>query len=268
VERNVKALLAFDEAYITEVIVVDDCSPINNYIFFPSKVKIIRNSQNLHYTGTVNNGLLAAKGDIILLLDSDAYPTHSFLPQLIDLYTRKPDLGCVGFKTVDEQGNDTGNTMPEPSVLSLISGQYLHGKLRKYNPFASKNIMPFSCAVSFRKACLDDIGILDVTNFPVLDADQDMSMRIHRSRWQLAYEPSIEIFHKGGGSISKDGKRVLLFYDSRWKLLNKYHKTGPEFLVKNLVLLRLQFELWAFQIKKSTTQVATRRKLIQLVKSW
>ena len=268
VERNVNALLRFDDALITEIIVVDDCSPIKNYIPFPKKVIIIRNEQNLHYTATVNTGLKACKNDIIILLDSDAYPTHPFIQSTINLYKSNSKLGCVGFETVDENDNITGNSMPEPSVLSLISGQQIHAKLRKYNVFASKNIMPFSCAVSFRKACLDDIGFLDEA-FPVLDADQDISMRIHRSKWQLLYEPTIKIFHKGGGSISKDGTRVIKFYESRWQLLTKYNKIGFKWLVKLLIKFRLRSEIFILRIKKSENiKLDTRKELVTSVDKW
>ena len=268
VERNVNALLHFDNELITEIIVVDDCSPTKNYISFTEKVKVLRNEKNLHYTGSVNVGLKACKGDIIVLLDSDAYPTHPFIQSTINLYKNNNLLGCVGFETVDENDRITGNSMPEPSILSLISGQQIHSKLRKYNVFASKNIMPFSCAVSFRKVCLDDIGFLDEA-FATLDADQDISIRIHRSKWQLIYQPAIRIFHKGGGSISKNNSRVIKFYESRWQLLKKYDKIQFKSFVKLLITIRIYLEILIFTFKKnSSNKINTRTKLIELVSKW
>ncbi len=241
VKRNVDACLKHDEALIDEIIVVDDYSPTINYIDFDPRVKVIRNPENYRYTKAVNQGLLAATGDIIVLLDSDAYPTHPFVARLCQLYTDDPKLGSVGFKTVNEKGEDTGNVMTEPSILSLISGQKIHGLLRNYNIFASKNILPFSCAVSFRAACLKDVGYLD-ENFQVLDADHDLSMRIYRSDWKLVYDNTIEIYHIGGGSIPKDHRRVLMFYQARWKLLAKYGKLKLKGISARLILFRFRLE--------------------------
>lgn len=249
VQRNVDACLEVDKPYIHEIIVVDDCSPSRNFIKFDDKVRVIRNEINLQYTATVNVGLKAADGDIIVLLDSDAYPLAPFLDNLINIYVSDPSIGCVGFKTVDGYGNDTGNILPEPSILSLISGQKIHKVLRKFNPFESKRVLPFSCAVSFRETMLNDIGYLD-ESFPVLEADHDMSMRIYRSdRWNLLYEPSICIYHTGGGSISLNSKRVLSFYKYRWQLLDKYNKIQFPSLIRSIIIFRFLIELGILQLQ-------------------
>lgn len=261
VKRNIDACLSLDGDNIDEIIVVDDFSPTENYIQFDARVKIIRNPSNFQYTKAVNQGLKAASGDIIILLDSDAYPTHSFVLDLVSMYEKEPKLGSVGFKTVDDQGRDTGNFMTEPSILSLISGQKIHGLLRKYNPIASSNVLPFSCAVSFTRKCLEEVGYLD-EQFVVLDADHDLSMRIHRSAWKLVYTENIVIYHVGGGSIPKDHRRVLRFYQARWLLLKKYNKIKMQSLMAFLILSRLKVEYLIFKAK-SPNKAEDRKKIIK-----
>ncbi len=268
VKRNIDACLKHDSDWIHEIIVVDDFSPTENYIEFDSRVRIIRNPSNYRYTKTVNIGLAASKGDIIILLDSDAYPTHPFIEKVVSIYSSEPKLGCIGFKTINDRGEDTGNFMTEPSILSLISGQKLHGLLRKFNPFASKNILPFSCAVCFRKLCLSEVGLLDET-FTVLDADHDLSMRIHRSNWKLCYESTIAIFHVGGGSIPKDGKRVMMFYQSRMHLLKKYNKLVLAPLSLRIVIARLVLEKFIMNTfnSKQPHKAEARQNLINLIRN-
>lgn len=250
VERNVSALLQYDGERIAEIIVVDDCSPTPNPVVFPEKVQVLRNAENLHYTRTVNRGLRAAKGDIVVLLDSDAYPLEPFIQPLVEAYIQQPQLGCVGFKTVDERGRDSGNYMTEPSVWSLVAGQQLHQYLAPYNIFRSKRLLPFSCAVSFRKTCLEAMGYLD-ESFRVLDADNDLSMRIHRSNWLLQYNPAYVICHTGGNSIPRDGKRVQWFYESRWHLMEKHGKIHFPHLAAACIMLRLWVETLLLALKKS-----------------
>ncbi|PZX62259.1 glycosyltransferase family 2 protein [Hydrotalea sandarakina] len=250
VQRNIEALLRYDEQRIAEIIVVDDASPLTNPYDFPEKVMVLRNPTNQHYTKTVNRGLKAAKGDIVVLLDSDAYPVQAFVKRLVDEYQAEPLLGCVGFKTVDAMGRDSGNFMTEPSIWSLVAGQQLHKYLAPYNVFRSKRLLPFSCAVSFRKSCLEAMNYFD-ENFRVLDADNDISMRIHRSNWKLRYNPAYVICHTGGNSIPRNGKRVQLFYESRWKLLEKHGKIKAKPLVAFLIMVRLWLEAKLIQLKKN-----------------
>lgn len=272
VERNISACLKFDDNLIDEIIVVDDCSPTLNPKIFPEKVKIIRNEQNLHYTKTVNVGLKYANGELVILLDSDAYPTEGFITKLIRYYKSNNELGCVGFKTVNNLGNDTGNFINFPSVLSLIVGQQLHARLRHFDFRKNRKIIPFSCAVSFRKKCLQEMDYLD-DNFRVLDADLDLSYRIHLSRWKLEYQPAIEIYHVGGGSISKNYKRTLLFYTSRWQLLKKFNLLYFPRLTKTLIINRFWLEKLLLKIfmKKDLSykeKLKGRKELIKLLQSF
>ncbi|OAQ38593.1 hypothetical protein A5893_14360 [Pedobacter psychrophilus] len=247
VKRNITACLKYDDDLIEEIIVVDDCSPTLNYIHFPSKVKIIRNETNLHYTKTVNIGLKNAISDILVLLDSDAYPTKPFIKDLI-LQFEDLNIGCIGFKTINDLGDDSGNFMYFPSAYGLIAGQQIHKFLKKYDRRRNRKIIPFSCAVSFRKNCLKDLNYFD-DYFPVLDADIDLCYRIYESKWKLIYHPEIEIYHVGGNSIPKDSKRVLLFYKSRWQLLKKFHLIPFPIITKSLILSRLLLETLIIKLK-------------------
>jgi GT2 family glycosyltransferase len=156
--------------------------------------------------------------------------------------------------------------MLEPSVLSLIFGQKIHAKLKKFDFRTKKRIIPFSCAVSFRKDCLEKLKYFDELNFPVLEADLDLSLRIHQSDWKLIYDNSIEIFHTGGNSIPRDYKRVLLFYESRWNLLKKFNKIRFTHLTKILIIFRLLLE-WAILkvFTFDTSKVKGREILIKRV---
>lgn len=248
-KRNIDALLKYDSAFINEIIVVDDCSPDKNpFVFDANVVNIVINTNNMGYAGTVNNGLKRAKSPIVVLLDSDAYPLGPFMEKLLMMYSADKTIGCIGFGTVDDDGNNTGNFQYEPSILGLIAGQQLEAKFGFLRFWRNKNILPYSCAVSFTKACLEDVDYLDEQLFPVLDADHDISMRIHRSRWKLLFTRDIIICHKGGNSYKINYKRVLLFHQSRWKLFKKHGMISFIFLAKFLIRLRMRIEILMFNL--------------------
>lgn len=248
VKRNIDALMKYDREHISEIIAVDDCSPESNpYLFNDDIIKVIKNEKNLGYTGTVNNGLRCAKSEILILLDSDAYPIGPFVQELIHMCNQDPSVGCIGFGTVDDDGNKTGSFEYEPTVRGLVLGQFLAAKL-SFISTGKKNILPYSCAVLFKKECIEEMNYFDGETFPVLDADFDLSMRIHRSKWKLVYNEKIKVCHSGGHSYKINYKRVLLYYKSRWKLFKKHEMIKFPNLSKSLIKFRLRIELGLLKI--------------------
>lgn len=247
VKRNVDALVQYDMEHIKEIIIVDDCSPEKNIYIFNDFVRIIQTDRNRGYAGTVNTGLKLANTDIIVLLDSDAYPIAPFISQLLSIYDKDESTGCVGFATIDDEGNTTGSYTYEPSLMGLIGGQQLELRLNLRN---SDEILPFSCSVSFRKACLEQMNYFDEKNFPVLDADLDISMRIHHSRWKLLFNKDIIVCHKGGSSYKINYKRVLLFHESRWRLLKVHGMIQYPLLTKLALTVRVKAEIITFKLFK------------------
>lgn len=249
-ERCVNSIFTSNsELFIKEVIIVDDCSKQPTPVSLTSKafVHVIRNEQNLGYAKSVNIGFSHAKNEICLLLDSDAY-LISGVDRLPKLFEEKKDLGLLGMLLVDEQGKATGRQEEEVNFWSILLGQQLHGRIKKLTPKSSKVINLFSCGIAVRKKAFETVGGFDET-FDFLDADHDFSMKINRSKWKIALDDEIMIYHKGGGSFQLSSKRVIRFYQNRIKLLRKYDKLPLEGVIKFLIKNRLKLELIYLSIK-------------------
>jgi GT2 family glycosyltransferase len=244
VKRNIDALIKFERENLLEIIIVDDNSPeCNPYIFDSDIVETVTNVNNLGYTATVNKGLKMAASEVVVLLDSDAYPINPFTAQLLKLY-EDSTVGCIGFRTVDEVGKSTGSFERfEPTVVGLIVGQQLQSTFDKVRLFRQQKILPFSCCISFRKKCLEELEYFDACSFPTLEADNDIAIRIHRSGWRLLLSEQITFCHAGGNSYKINYKRVLLHHEGRWKLLKKHHKIKLPSLVRELIKTRIKLEL-------------------------
>jgi GT2 family glycosyltransferase len=246
VARNIDSLYKYDANAFGEIIVVDDCSPTPRPVDFYPEVKVIRNSQNLHYTKTVNVGLNVAKGDIVILLDSDAYLIEPICQHIQSAFEEDERLACLGFDTVGSQGKQVDNFLYEPTYRSLVSGQQIHKLLKPFLSYRGKKEYPFSCAVAFRKAALNELQYFDEA-FPVLEADHDLSRRIHmHAYWHLKYSRSIKVYHEGGGSIPKNSDRVLKFYKYRWQYLRKHGMLPFKEFLKGLILCRVFMEFMLF----------------------
>jgi GT2 family glycosyltransferase len=249
VERNVRSLLQFDQQHIQEILIVDDCSPdlYPGRIIHPL-VQIIKNRQNLGYAGTVNNGLQRAKSDYIVLLDSDAYLITSILEKFTEILHLDPSLGCLGFSSVGEYGQTTGSFQFEPTVGGYIVGQALEARFHKIFKTRKNRILPLSCCVGFRKQCLEDINYFDADTFPVVEADVDLGLRIHQSKWKVDVTKKIVVSHEGGNSYKINSKRVRLYHLGKWKLLRKHNIIKYPELIRLSLKARIQCEIFVMGV--------------------
>lgn len=241
--KNVEALLHFDRDAIDEIILVDDCSPIANAETFDPLVCIIRNDRNLGYAGTVNNGLRKAKNNCIVLLDSDAYILHPITEKILRHFEDDALVGCIGFKSVAENGKVTGSILYAPTLLGYILGQQLESKFISTGLLPKSKILPLSCCVAFRKQCLEEMDYFDEKNFPVLEADNDLGLRIHQSQWKIIYDDNIVVCHEGGKSYKINSKRVRMYHESKWVLLRKHGQIKYVSGVRGLLNLRVSMEI-------------------------
>ncbi len=238
--------LKYADSTIDRFIVVDDNSTEKFDNPF-KEVDLIRNKTNLGLIKSLNKGLNEIDTDLILILDSDAWPLEKYITGIKDFFSEHPSVGIATFQTENSEGTSTESFEAEPGALSLILGQQLYqiyvNKFRKN----AKEINVFTCAMVIRREVLDDIGLFD-ENFDWLELDHDICMRASRKGWQIKVMP-IRAFHKGSGTPQKVGQRVVRFYKNRWYLLRKFDKVKLENITALLISFRLGLELivlWTF----------------------
>ncbi|MEH2411349.1 glycosyltransferase family 2 protein [Nostoc sp.] len=221
---------------LTEILVVDDASVQNAPENLPDKVRIIHNPENRGYVASVNIGFSHVKEDVIILFDSDAYPLMDLTQSLAHLFATNSQLGAVGFKLIDEQGQPTGSYSTEPNVLGLLLGQQLAALYNsRFKHTRERPLCLHSCGMAVRRIAFEKVGGFD-EGFDFLDADIDFSMRLRAAGWHMQIDPSLVAYHKGGGSFQTTAKRVLRHHRNRWRLLAKHgHLPLPWLLKAGLV---------------------------------
>jgi biofilm PGA synthesis N-glycosyltransferase PgaC len=93
IQQTIEHIFAIDYNYITQVIVVNDCSTDNTKEIvenlqkkYPSLV-LINNPKNLGNAGrSKNEGLKYATGDIIAFVDADSYPAKDSLKKMLGFF--------------------------------------------------------------------------------------------------------------------------------------------------------------------------------------
>jgi len=244
-EKAVRSIDRYDASNsIDEIVVVDDCSNerIPDYITHHPKVRLIVNAINMGYTSSVNRGMVEAKNEVCLLLDSDASLVED-IGSVISCFQAKEDLGILGFNLVDEQRNSTGRGDGEPNFWSIILGPKLEGMLNRYIRIRpAQKLTLYSCAIGIRKSMFIALNGFD-EKFDFIDGDSDFSMRVNKTgKWKIETDDRVSIFHIGAGSPQSTSKRVIRFYKNRIKLLKKHNLFPAEYLLKSLVFLRMGIE--------------------------
>lgn len=140
-----------------EVIVVDDASSDDTADrvgeIRDERIVYLRHERNLFAAAARNTGMAAARGQFVAFLDSDdAWTDNHVELQLRALASRSEDWACVhGGARLYKNGNDT-------PVLSLA--RYEGNVLREY---VMAGFAIWTPTFMFRRACLDEIGMMDVS---------------------------------------------------------------------------------------------------------
>jgi GT2 family glycosyltransferase len=223
---------------LTTITIVDDCSDHVWTNGLPDKVELIRNDSNLGLVKSANIGFARSDADIIVLFDSDAYPTMNYSNIVLSEFQSDPRLAVLGFKTSSPEGKSSDSSEDEPGALSLLLGQRMYGLYKTLFKRVHEPLVVYSCAMAVRRSAFQEVGGFD-EGFDWLDLDHDLCMNLRRHGWKIKQSKDLHAIHEGGGTPQLTCDRVLRFYRNRWYLLRKYQKIKNVFIWKHLILLRL-----------------------------
>jgi GT2 family glycosyltransferase len=252
--RCARAAAEYSGKKLNQILIVDDGSSSSGPNELPNPVRVVRNEVNRGVIETENIGFSCTNADIVVILDSDAEPLMDFVPGVVQAFEKNPELGALGFHTVDRKGNATGIASPEPTVLDLVLGQrgsgwirYLGRKVGAVRTESTEQICLHSCATAFRRTAYEEIGGFD-EGFDFLEYDIDFSIRLRNAGWKVMKASDIEAYHEGGGSPQSYVKRLMRHHQNRWRLLRKHEKIQYPSLVKYALALRHVLEYGMFYV--------------------
>ena len=172
-------------------------------------VRVIRNATNRGYAGGNNDGIRAARGDFVLLLNNDTVLHKGFLKAML-APMRDAAVGMVAAKTLLMDGSiDT--------LGHKVYGCGLAWDVRREEE-ADLVLSPCGVAVLYRKTVLDTLpgGLLD-EDFHLYSEDLDLGLRIRLAGYTMAYASDAVLDHIHGASSKKVRNRAI-FYGRRNEL--------------------------------------------------
>src|SRR5262249_34180494 len=169
----------------------------------PARVQVIRNTENRGYPAGVNQGLSAAKGEFLILLNNDTIVTSQWLEGLIRVSLVAGGAGLVG---------PVSNGAPPPQLVPLEFKE-----LAELDAFAeqrkrqfARQAMEFPRLTGFclliRRDALRKIGsALDERYGIGFFEDDDLCLRARKAGLRLRIAPDVFIHHDGGRTFRSLG---------------------------------------------------------------
>lgn len=209
-----------------EVILLDNASNdgigIDVQREFPD-VRYLEVGSNSGFARANNLGIHNAKGDFILLLNSDTTVGKNLLQEMIDYAQFHPKIGVLGPRHVGKSGKFEPSCGKFPTLRREFIRKIVHYRLRtnethlrdyldrKHANRGKVDWVSGSCML-IRKKALFDSGLLDERFFMYFE-DIDLCRRIQQVGWQICYYPNQTVTHIGGESVKRNILRVM--YENR-----------------------------------------------------
>jgi len=220
-----------------EIIVVDNASSDKSVELieqrFPNVV-LIKNKDNRGFAAANNQAFAIARGDHILLLNSDTIILDQALQRSVAYLKAHLEVGAMACRALNTDRTlqltcseypthfnlflqTTGlDRLPWPKAL----GKY---QMRHWRRDTERDVEVISgCYLMIRRTAFDEVGPLD-ENFFFFGEETDWCYRLRRLGWKLRFAPVGEYIHHGGASAKKlRFKRDLMLTEAMVRLHRKH----------------------------------------------
>lgn len=199
-EKNLPKLLEVLSAYKegkTEIIVTDDRSTDGSIEYLKKfDVRIFINEKNLGFSSTVNKGVKEAKGEVIILLNTDVIPEKGFLEPLLGHFKDENvfAVGCLDKSIEKDKTVFRGRGLGKWERGFLV---HRRGEVDK-----TDTLWVSGGSGAFKKSIWEKLGGFNELYNPFYWEDIDLSYRALKSGYKILFEPkSIVIHEHGRGAI-------------------------------------------------------------------
>lgn len=187
----------------------------------PVPVTVLTNPENRGFPAACNQGLRAARGDYLVLLNNDAVVTDGWLDQLVALADSAPDIGLTG---------PMSNYAPPPQLVADVPYRDLDGMHRFAARWRAEHLGQWFAAGKLSGFCLlvkrgvlAAVGGLDERFGPGLFDDDDLAVRARGAGYRLAVAHDLFVHHFGSRTFAGVGiDAAALLEENRAKFAAKW----------------------------------------------
>lgn len=212
----------------------------------PFPVHLVRNPANLGFCAANNQGIAAAKGEFVALLNNDAEAEPDWLLEMGRAIHARPDVGMVASKIL---------VWEDPSRIDKAGHLiYLDGQNRGRGSGQTDSgqydrleevLWPDGCAALYRREMLLETGGFDEDFFAYGD-DAELGLRARIAGWRCLYAPAAVVRHHRGATLGvRSTRRLELIERNRVLLAAKLFPWSLLWLNGAFYLARLMAGAWA-----------------------
>ena len=260
--------------YALEIIVVDNASHDDSVALVRTKypqVKLIANTENRGFTGGNNQGIKAAQGRFIMVLNPDTEIIGEALDLLVAYLDEHSEVGALGPMLLNPDRSIQSSRRRFPTMATaFFESTWLQGLaprqvLARYymedvSPTTTHEVdwLNGACTI-FRRETLDRVGVYDAENFFMYSEELDLCRRVKQAGWQIVYLPEAQVVHHIGKSSEQVmAARHIHFQTSKVHYFRKWHGA---FEANGLRLFLLGSYLWQIGLEGVKGLLGSKRAL-------
>lgn len=264
-----------------EVIVVDNASTDGSAQMvkehFP-KARLWENPANLGFAKAVNQGLQLAQGEILTLLNSDAYIVEGALDKVVGFMGEYPEVAVVGCKVLNTDRSWQRSAFLFPTMLDILfeslflvrlfprSGLFNRRGLGSFDGKSPKEVdWVAGACLTIRREIVEEVGMMD-EDFFMYAEESDWCHRIKKHGYKILFYPHAEIVHLGRGSINQALADLLpRAFKGRFRYFEKHRGLWYARAVKLITILGMLLRI-AILFLPSLLRPSLRSRLIAYAK--
>ncbi|HEX9804690.1 MAG TPA: glycosyltransferase family 2 protein [Candidatus Dojkabacteria bacterium] len=215
-----------------EIVLVDNNSQDSSLKIIEKfqNIKLIKLNHNSYFAEGNNIGVKNSKGEILLLLNNDAYLEKNTIEKIVDFFEKHKNAGIVQNKIVYAENpeliDSAGSFM---SISGFLIHQNHHGKASKSNKnhkiFAGKG-----ASLAIRKEILEKTWLFD-SEYKLYFEDTDLCWRSILLGFDNYLLADALTYHRVTSSTDKSTLHVIDFHSFKNRLRSILTNLSPLFLI-------------------------------------
>jgi len=199
-------------------------------------VTLTQNAVNVGFTRALNQGLRAANGEHILILNPDTRVQPGCMDALLDALSGSDDIGVVAPQLLNVDGSIQASCRRFPQRWNLIfeftglsrlfpfNDRLNYWKMGDFDHRTARIVeQPQGACLLTRRDVLARVGLWDEV-FPMFFSDVDWCKRVYDCGFKILFEPRAKVVHARGASVLRN--RAKMIWSSHRSFYTYFKKHG------------------------------------------